>query len=209
MRTLHVRRFPLLVIPLLAVPRSAHADREPVLPVDVAVTSDESGAVVDRAWIDTEMSVAERIYGPLGFHVRIDHVRSIGTELARIEDPRMRDRFAPLVTPHELQVFIVRSLRDNEQVGVYRGGVTWDSHTTPSRRYIIVATSGSGSTLAHEMGHFFGIQPHSSVKNNLMSYDRDDALVFLDAAQQTLVKNTARYLRTSGTLNVLDWIERP
>ena len=203
-------RFLLLLVipPLLAAPRQAHADREPIFPVDVAVTSDEQGGVVSRAWIDAEMAVAERIYGPLGFHVRIDHVRALGTELARIEDPRMRDRFAPLVTPREVQVFIVRSLRDNEQVGVYRGGVTWDSHTTPSRRFIILAATAFGSTLAHEMGHFFGIQPHSSVKNNLMSYDRDDALVFLDASQQSIVKNTARYLRTSTTLSVLDWIER-
>ncbi len=207
-----MRRFLLLVIPLLAAPRLAHADREPIFPVDVAVTSDESGAVVDRAWIDAEMAVAERIYAPLGFHVRVHQVRAIGSELARIEDPRMRDRFAPLVTPHALQVFIVRSLRDNEQVGVYRGGVTWDSHASsqngPSRRFIILAATAFGSTLAHEMGHFFGLQPHSTTHNNLMSYDREDALVFLDAPQQSIVKNTARYLRTSSTLDVLDWLDR-
>jgi hypothetical protein len=173
----------------------------------VAVTSDEQGAVVDRAWIDAEMAAAERIYAPLGFHVRVHQVRSIGTELARIEDPRMRDRFAAMVTPHELSVFIVRSLRDDAQVGVYRGGVTWDSRTTPSRRYIILASTAFGSTLAHEMGHFFGLQPHSNVHNNLMSYDREDALVFLDSPQQSIVKNTARALRTSGTLSVLDWLD--
>jgi hypothetical protein len=203
-----VRRFLLFVIPLLAAPRLAHADREPIFPVAISVTSDENGAVVDRAWIDAEMAAAEKIYGPLGFHVKTHDVKSIGTELARIEDPRMRDRFASMVTQHELNVFIVRSLRDNEQVGVYRGGVTWDSHTTPSRRYIILAASAFGSTLAHEMGHFFGLQPHSNVHNNLMSYDREDSLVFLDASQQSIVKNTARYLRTSSTLNVLDWIDR-
>jgi len=202
-----VRRFLLLVIPLLAAPRLAHADREPIFPVSISVTSDEQGAVVDRAWIDAEMAAAERIYAPLGFHVRIHDVHSIGTELARIEDPRMRDKFVPLVTAHELNVFIVRSLRDNEQVGVYRGGVTWDSHTTPSKRYVILASTAFGSTLAHEMGHFFGLQPHSTVHNNLMSYDREDALVFLDASQQSIVKNTTRYLRTSGSLNVLDWID--
>ena len=208
MRTLHVRRFLLFVIPLLAAPRLAHADREPIFPVAVSVTSDESGAVVDRAWIDAEIAAAERVYGALGFHVKIHAVKPLGTELARIEDPRMRDKFAPMVTAHELNVFIVRSLRDNEQVGVYRGGVTWDSHTTPSRRYIILSASAFGSTLAHEMGHFFGLQPHSSVRNNLMSYDRDDALVFLDASQQSIVKSTARYLRTSSTLDVTDWVER-
>ncbi len=202
----------LVVLALVALPSVARADREPVFPVDVAVTSDESGAVVDRAWIDAEMSLAERVYGPLGFHVRADHVRPLGSELARIEDPRMRDRFAPLVTPNEIQVFVVRSLRDDAQVGVYRNGVTWDSRISrengPSRRFIILAATAAQSSLAHELGHFFGIQPHSSVKNNLMSYDREDALVFLDATQQGIVKTTARALRTTSALTVLDWIER-
>lgn len=196
-----------MFILLLAPP--AQAGREPVFPIDVAVTSDEHGAVVDRAWIDAEMRVAERVFGGFGVHVRVASVHALGTELARIEDPRMRDRFAPLVTPHAVQVFVVRSLRDSEQVGLYRGGVTWDSRTTPSRRYVIVAATAVQSTLAHELGHYFGIQPHSGVKNNLMSYDRDDALVFLDRAQQAIVLGRARMLRTSGALSVVDWVNRP
>ena len=39
-----------------------------------------------------------------------------------------------------------------------------------------------------------------------MSYDRDDALVFLDPAQQATVRATARALRTSGSLSVLRWM---
>ncbi len=190
----------------LVIPSEARADREPVFPIDVAVTTDENGAVVDRAWLDREVAVAERIFGALGVHLRINHVRSLGTELARIEDPRMRDKFAPLVTAHEVQVFVVRSLRDDAEVGLYRRGVTWDSRTSPSHRYVIIAADASASTLAHEFGHYFGIQPHSTVRNNLMSYDRDEALVFLDAAQKALVKSTANTLRMSGGLTVLDWL---
>ncbi len=157
-----------VVLIVLTLAGTARADREPILPLDVAVTSDETGAVVDRAWIDREMAVVERVYGPLGFHVRVDRVHPLGTELARIEDPRMRDRFARLVTPERIQVFVVRSLRDNVEVGVYRGGVTWDSipstQNGPSRRFVILAATAAESSLAHELGHFFGIQPHSSVK---------------------------------------------
>lgn len=193
-------------VAFVAIARDARADREPVFSVDVAITSDENGPVVDRAWVDREMAVAEHVFGPLGVHLRVEYTRSIGSDLVHIEDPRMRDRFAALVTPHRIPVFIVRSLRDSEEVGVYRGGVTWDSRTTPSRRFVIVSTHSSLSTLAHELGHFFGIQPHSPVKNNLMSYDRDDALVFLDAGEQSLVKNRARVLQTSGALSVIDWL---
>jgi hypothetical protein len=117
----------------------------------------------------------------------------------------MRDRFASLVTPHQIQVFVVRSLRDDAEVGVYRRGVTWDSRTVPSRRFVILSADAAASSLAHELGHFFGIQPHSSVRNNLMSYDRDDALVFLDSAQQAIIKSTANSLRMSSALSVLDW----
>jgi len=100
----------------------------------------------------------------------------------------------------------VRSLRDDAQVGLYRRGVTWDSHTVPSQRFIILSSVAGKTTLAHELGHFFGIQPHSTVRNNLMSYDRDDdALVFLDAAQQAIVKSTANTLRMSSALSVVDW----
>ncbi len=200
-----MRFFTLSVFFVLASPSSAYADREPVFPLDVAVTSDENGAVVDRAWIDKEVALAEHVFGPLSVHLRVDHVRPLGTELTRVEDPRVRDRFVSLVTPHQIQIFVVRSLRDDVQAGVYRRGVTWDSHTTPSRRFIILSADASGSSLAHELGHFFGIQPHSNVKNNLMSYDREDALVFLDSAQQAIVKSTANTLRMSSALSVIDW----
>jgi predicted Zn-dependent protease len=70
---------------------------------------------------------------------------------------------------------------------------------------VILSADAADSSLAHELGHFFGIQPHSSVKNNLMSYDREDALVFLDAAQQAIVKSTANTLRMSGALAILGW----
>jgi hypothetical protein len=194
---------------IFLTPTIARADREPVYPLDVAVTSDENGAVVDRKWIDAELAVAEHIFGPLGIHFRVNHVRALGSELTRLEDPRLRDRFATQVTPHEIQIFAVRSLRDDAQVGLYRRGVTWDSRTTPSRRYIIIAAEAGPSTLAHELGHFFGMPTHSTVENNLMSYNRtSDALLFLDASQQAIVKSTAHTLRMSGSLSVLDWVEK-
>ena len=198
-----------LVLMIATAPVEAWA-REPVFPIDAAITSDENRPVADRVWLDGEVAFAEHMLGPLGVHVRLDHVRPLGADLARIEEPVMRDRFAPLVTAHEIQIFVVRSLRDDAQVGLYRRGVTWDSHPStsngPSKRFIILVAGSGESVLAHELGHFFGNHTHSTVKNNLMSYERDGGVVFLDPAQEATIKATAAALRTSNVLAVIDWL---
>ena len=165
-------------------------------------SGDDGKDVRGHDWVYAELDLAERIYAPLGVHVHVAQFRALDAKLARVGDPRERDAFAPLVTAGTIDVFVVRSLRDADVKTLYRMGVTWDSHTTPSRRYIILSSEAVRSSLAHELGHYFGIQPHSPVKNNLMSYDREDDSVFLDAAQAALVKNAAHAFRTSGTLQL-------
>jgi hypothetical protein len=61
------------------------------------------------------------------------------------------------------------------------------------QRYVIVSSAARETTLAHELGHFLG-NPHSFVKNNLMSYERDGGQVFLDESQGAISRKTARLL---------------
>ena len=188
----------------IAVPASA--ELEPVFALDVSIAPTAEGAPIrSEDWVYERLDLAERVLSSIKVHFHIWHWRTVGRELARIEDPRERDRFAPPVAPTEINVFVVERLRDNEVKDLYRMGVTWDSHTTPSARFIILSADCVRSSLAHELGHFPGIQPHSFVKNNLMGYDRDDALVFLDPSQQTLVIARAHTLRTSGALFTFGW----
>ena len=185
------------------LPRSASAAPEPIFVVTVSIAPGDDGKDVrDRDWVYAQLDLAEHLYAPLGVHVHVAQFRTLDARLARIGDPKERDAFAPLVTPGTIDVFVVRSLRDADVKTLYRMGVTWDSHTTPSRRYIVLSAEAKRSSLAHELGHYLGIQPHSAVKNNLMSYDREDDQVFLDAAQAALVTNAARVFRTSGSLQV-------
>ena len=181
--------------------RSVRADPQPIFGVTVSLAPGADGQDVrGHDWVYEAIDLAERIYAPLGVHVRVAQFRALDASLARVGDPKERDAFAPLVTAGTIDVFIVPSLRDAEVQTLYRMGVTWDSRTTPSRRYIILSAEAKRSSLAHELGHYFGIQPHSTVKNNLMSYDREDDLVFLEAPQAALVTRAARALRTSGAL---------
>ena len=78
-------------------------------------------------------------------------------------------------------------------------GVHWRPQSDLRKHYVIIAASALPSTLAHELGHFFG-NGHSKVPNNVMSYDRTGAPVFFDAGQQRKVKTFARLFLRSKEL---------
>ena len=71
-----------------------------------------------------------------------------------------------------IQVFLVRSARDVDKLDGWIAGVHWrysgkrKVHAT--RRLIILsAVHSNNETLAHELGHWFGLN-HVKDKNNLM-----------------------------------------
>lgn len=143
------------------------------------------------------VGLARDICLPLGFDLAVDAVSALDSTHHRIESVGMRDALSPLVRPRRINVFLVEALRDSESKTVYRNGVTWDARVAPVHRYIILARGAWESSLAHELGHFFGIPEHSAQKNNLMSYDREDDLVFLDDGQKARIRAGAARLLAS------------
>ncbi len=185
------------------VERLARADAPPVfgLVLHRPTPPDESHGFAHE--LARSVSLAQSIYRPLGFDLAVDATVPLDTRFDRIESTAARDALAPLVRVQRINVFLVDALRDAEVKDVYRLGVTWDSRIAPLRRYIILTRGARDSSLAHELGHFFGIPEHSATKNNLMSYDREDELVFLDDAQKARIKaGAARLLASKAQANV-------
>jgi hypothetical protein len=179
----------------LSAPAVAQPAAIPVLPVSIAVAAEAGKPAPDEAWIDAQLAEAERLIGGAGVHLRKAAVRALPERFARLETRKDRDALAAELRPSVINVFVVASLRDVDDPRRYRMGVHWQPQITPRRHYVIVATSALPSTLAHELGHFFGL-PHTAVKNNLMSYDRDGSPPFLDAKQTSTIEAFARlYLR--------------
>lgn len=167
----------------------------PTLPVAIAVAPEAGKPAQDEAWIDAQLAEAERLIGGAGVHLKKASVRALPERFARLETRKDRDALTAELKPSVINVFVVASLRDVDDPRLYRMGVHWQPAGTPRRHYVIVAASALPSTLAHEIGHFFGL-PHTAVKNNLMSYDRDGGAVFLDAKQTSTIQSFARiYLR--------------
>ena len=176
---------------------------EPVVPVIASIaTSADGSAVATQEWVRAQLSTAEDLYAPLGLHFRLTEWRSLPASAATLANRSERDALAPLCMPQVINVHVVSQLRDVDATEeAYRMGVTWIGRGV---KYIIVATSARPSTLAHEIGHFFGLH-HTKVNNNLMSYSRDGGPVFLDAEQTKTVLVTARAMVATKALFLESW----
>ncbi len=190
---------PLTVVLSLLVARPATAeDRTFGLAVHVA----EPDGIPARpdAWMDAQIAEAERLFAPVGVRFRWT-VRTIGKrELAQLETRADRDALGSAAVPGLINVFLVSSLRDVDEPSRMRMGVCWTQSVT-RRRYLVVSASARPSVLAHELGHFFG-NGHTTVMNNLMSYERDGAEVFLDETQKRRIEAYAAMF-AQGPLTLL------
>ncbi len=162
---------------------------------------DEPAAVVSEAFVDELLKQTQAIFGEheLSFVERSARGDVAATHRA-LETREDRNALAAHLTAGVANVFLVESLRDVDDPRLYRMGVMWRNLRNLKKRYVIVAASAAPTTLAHELGHFLGLG-HTSVKNNLMSYAREDgAKVFLDAKQGETCRRTAAALFAKGEL---------
>ncbi len=173
----------------LAAPAAAQAVRVvfhvPVEPANLR------GALTTAA-TEESLRIAEKLLG-VGFRRGPD--ASLADRFARLETRADRNELSSLLTAGSVDVFLVNSLRDVDDTRLHRRGVTWTHYRAPALGgaqgpYIVLADSASPSTLAHELGHFFGLA-HVPTRNNLMSYDREEGEEVLDARQLRTVKQVS------------------
>ena len=179
---------------------SADAPAVATLPLSLAVAVEGGEPVQDAAWLDGQMAEVERLLGASGVRFRRGTVRPLRVSSARLETAADRDDLAPFCEERAVNVFVVASLRDVDDGVSVRRGVHWRCRRHPATRYVIVSSIAGPSVLAHELGHYLGLG-HSPVRDNLMSYQRSGAPVFLDAAQARAIRSSARAVVASGEVS--------
>jgi len=178
----------------------AHAQPRPApspvrIPLSIAVVPRDSAPVVAERWLTERIETANRIYAVCGIEFVVAATRALDARHANLVTRADRHALGAAMEPRVANVFVVASLRDVDAQG-FRQGVHWRPARRPGAHFVIVSADSGPSTLAHELGHFFG-NGHSSVRGNLMSYERGDGDPFLDAAQQRCIAQfLARFLRT-------------
>jgi hypothetical protein len=175
---------------LLAPRRAWAVDMLPAIPLARLVAASGSGSAVDAAFLAEQLATANELFADAGVTFDAADPVSIDQRFAELETRADRDSLGDSVVAHEVSIFFVTSLRDVDDPKNYRMGVTWRRLSDLTNKYIVVSSSARPTTMAHELGHYFGLD-HTFVKNNLMSYDRDGGKVTLDPSQLQKIRRTA------------------
>jgi hypothetical protein len=133
------------------------------LAVHVAVTDDSP--VATPAWFASQLAAALRHFAPLDLGFRVVSIDALPASAAEIENRKERNALVARVRGRVIHVFLTGRLDDVDRAGQVAYGVTWHAR---GLRYVIVSTEAWERTLAHELGHVFGLQ-HSTYPISIMN----------------------------------------
>lgn len=181
---------------------------EPVnvtVPVRFHVVQDEDGAIVDARWLDEQIRRANLVFIPTGLLFEAVDVVELPERHAELFSRADRTSLASYLEPQVVNVFVVSSMLDVDNETEWRRGVHW---TVPSRGHFLVVTeTGPPTTLAHELGHYFGVRRHRFTRGNIMGY-RHGAFPRFDDDQLRRVVHGARGMFRSRRLVTVERLQR-
>lgn len=198
------RATPGLILLVIMTGPVAAAPPIPVIPIAVSVAVENGRPVADEAWVDAQIAEANRLYTVIPVQFRKVSLRPDPRLPVHMETRADRDAAAFDLARGCVNLRIAGSLMDVDEPGRVRRGVHWHLRADRARHIIILSAIAAPGVLAHELGHFFG-NGHSPVDDNLMSYTRTGAAVFLDEKQIARVRELLRdYLRRKELIPIRD-----
>jgi Matrixin len=144
----------IFVLFVLARAAAADCDQPRCLAIRLHVVPDTRSE-----FLDDELAGANRRFALIDIGWHVDSIDEVPASFAHVETRAQRDAIAAgRLGGAGVDVFVVDQLDDIDEPGrIY--GVTW--HRRDGQKYAIVSAEALERTLAHELGHVFGLQ-HSS-----------------------------------------------
>jgi hypothetical protein len=168
----------LLVLVLLAAPAAANdlaslgattaacdPARATCIGLRLHVQVNEAGPIATADWVARQVTTANTHFAPIDVAFEIVGIEPLPASYERVEDKEERHSLAPLVKGKVIDVFITGHLDDIDKPGEMAFGVTWHAR---DRKFVILSTQAWERTLAHELGHVFGL-PHSKYPISIMN----------------------------------------
>jgi hypothetical protein len=186
------------------VPNRAQAREVVQVPVTIHVATSAGRSVVSEQHVRASINRANAELAPFDIELVVaDIVPMRGGELLETQDQRFEfGRKAE--RDGSIHVFFVERVKlNNARKGDRRvSGMHWRYHGLErdirGREYVAVAHNAPSTTLAHEVGHAFGLT-HDKSKDNLMcSCRRDVESEFTERQGRRLRLGAKRFLRRAG-----------
>ena len=151
---------------VIATAPECHAARATCIGIRLHVPVTDAGPIATAEWVERQLATANKHFAALDVAFQVVGVEALPATAERVEDRQERTSFAPRMKGRVIDVFITGHLDDIDKPGAMAYGVTW--WTKSDRKLIIVSTQAWEKTLAHELGHFFGL-PHSKYAISIMN----------------------------------------
>ncbi len=132
------------------------------------VAVEDAGPVASADWIARQLAYANRHFAAIDVAFQIEAMGALPETAARIEDAPERTSLARRVAGTVIDVFVTAQLDDIDKKGEIIYGVAWPAG---GKKLVILSTMGWERTLAHELGHVFGL-PHSKYAISIMNKTR-------------------------------------
>lgn len=150
-----------------AIPPCAPA-RAVCFGIRVHLSIDNGAPYVSPQWLAEQFAFANRMFEPIDVSFELHAAAPINLPPI-IDGRKARNAVSKGITAvRAIDVFVVGALADLEDPRFPLFGVHWRPAKPAGRRYILLASYAWGRTMAHELGHFFGL-PHSSYAISIMN----------------------------------------
>lgn len=167
-----------------------------------------------RAHWERSLAKANTAFGPAGFRFYVAERRDLPQSRATLDNLPERHGLKRRLVRGTINVFVVDVIRDPRPSRSAARALT-KMGRRPKRRlsgthigtkgnvedaFLVVSLQSDTTTLAHELGHFFGAG-HEQDPSNLMGYGHDRRV--FDGVQLRAFRRRADQLRSSGELRTL------
>jgi len=173
----------LLVLALLCASARADdvADIAPKIPacaekiadcfaIQLHIVAGESGTVASAQWFADQLALANTHFAASDIAFQLAGVDALPESVSHVKTRADRNALARgkgRLGGGVIHVYLVGALDDVDVVGEARNGVAWRL-PKDNRKYVILAATARPVTLAHELGHVFGL-PHSDYAESIMN----------------------------------------
>lgn len=140
--------------------------RQHCIGIKLHVAARDAGPVATPDWVVRQLATANRHFAAIDVSFQVVGAAALPASAARIEDAAERTTLARHVAGTVIDVFVTAQLDDIDKKDGVIYGVAWPAGG--GKKLVILSTMAWERTLAHELGHVFGL-PHSRYAISIMN----------------------------------------